>query len=324
MSTRPVGRTDNRTVEQLNYQHLFYFSIIAQEGGVARAARHLSLSHSTLSTQLRLLEEFLGGELFERGGRRLVLTPLGVQVAGYAKEIFRTGAELVDVARGRSAGVPPLLRAGVVSSLPKTIAYRLLAPALTLDEEAPFQIRQDSQSALVEELAAGRLHVVLSDTPLQAAAFRLHSHVLGETELFLYADARLAVQLGKGFPANLDGARILLPSSGGLRRAVEKWLADRELRPRVICEVDDAGLIRVFGGHGHGVFPVRGALRTEVEEAQGAVCIGKLEGIRERYYAISAERRIRHRGVAAIVEAARADLIPAVIEPRGKRTAAAG
>jgi LysR family transcriptional activator of nhaA len=237
--------------------------------------------------------------------------------------IFRTGAELVDVARGRRAGVPPLLRAGVVSSLPKTIAYRLLAPALTLDERAPFLVRQDSQSALVEELAAGRLHVVLSDTPLQAASFRLHAHVLGETELFLYASARLAARLGKGFPGNLDGARFLLPSSGGLRRAVEKWLADRDLRPGVICEVDDAGLTRVFGGHGHGVFPVRGALRTEVKEAHGAVCIGKLDGLRERYYVISAERRIRHRAVAAIVEAARADLIPAVIEPRSKRTAGA-
>lgn len=307
-------------MEQLNYQHLFYFSIIAQEGGVARAAKHLRLSHSTLSTQLRLLEDFLGGELFVRGGRHLVLTPLGVQVAGYAKEIFRTGAELVDVARGRSAGVPTILRAGVVSTLPKTIAYRLLAPALTLDEQAPFQVRQDSQARLVEELAAGRLHVVLSDMPVPASAFRLHAHVLGETELYLYGSSALAERLTPGFPATLNGAPLLLPAGGSLRRALERWLADRDLRPRIAGEIDDAGMMRVLGGKGHGLFPVRGALRTEVEEAHGAISIGKLEGIRERYYAISVERRIRHRGVAAIVEAARADLIP----PQGDTGSPAG
>lgn len=308
----------------MNYQHLFYFSMIAQEGGVARAAKHLRLSHSTLSTQLRLLEGFLGGPLFERGGRHLVLTPLGAQTAAYAKEIFRIGTELVDVARGRSAGVPPALRAGVVGSLPKTIAYRLLAPALTLDDRAPFHIRQDTLAALVDELATGRLHVVLSDAPLQSAPARLHAHVLGETDLFLYASARVAAELGKNFPANLDGARLLLPATGSLRRLVERWFADRHLRPRIIGEVDDAGMIRVLGGHGYGVFPVRDALRTEVEEAHGAVCVGKLEGIRERYYAISVERRIRHRGVAAIVEAARADLMraPGAPTPRGKRPAA--
>lgn len=309
-------------MEQLNYQHLFYFSIIAQEGGVARAAKHLRLSHSTLSTQLRLLEEFLGGELFERGGRHLVLTPLGVQVAGYAKEIFRTGAELVDVARGRTTGVPTVLRAGVVGTLPRTIAYRLLAPALTLDERAPFQVRQDSQARLVEDLAAGRLHVVLSDMPLPATSYRLHAHVLGETELYLYASARLASKLGKDFPASLDGAKLLLPAGGSLRRSIERWLSDRDLRPRIIGEIDDAGMIRVLGGHGHGLFPVRGALRTEVEEAHGAICVGKLEGLRERYYAISVERRIRHRGVAAIVEAARADLIPPAPPERPRRAAA--
>lgn len=308
-------------LEQLNYQHLFYFSIIVQEGGVARAAKHLRLSHSTLSTQLRLLEQFLGGELFERRGRNLVLTPFGAQVSAYAKEIFRTGAELVDVARGLAPGKSPVLRAGVVSSLPKTIAGRLLAPALTAAESASFLIRQDSQAALVEELAAGRLHVVLSDSPSQTAAYRLHAHILGETEIFFYASRALAAKLARAFPDSLSDARLLLPSQGGLRRAVERWLAERGIRPRVIGEVDDSGLVRALGGIGLGVFPVRGALRIEVEEAHGAVQLGKLVGLRERYYAISVERRIKHQGVAAIVESARADLIPAMLEPRNKQGA---
>jgi hypothetical protein len=117
-------------MEWLNYHHLFYFSVIVQEGGLAKAAARLRLSHSTLSTQLRALEEFLGCELFERCGRRLVLTPMGAEVAEYADEIFRMGAELVDVARGLKDGRCSALRVGVVDALPKTFIYRLLEPAM--------------------------------------------------------------------------------------------------------------------------------------------------------------------------------------------------
>ncbi len=293
-------------MEALNYQHLYYFWTIKREGGVARAARHLRLSHSTLSAQLRLLEQFLGGDLFERSGRRLVPTPLGLQVAGYAEDIFRMGTELVDVARGRSEGTHSVFRVGVVSSLPKTVAYRLLEPALKIDVSHALHVRQDSQSRLVEELAAGKLHVVLSDTPPQTGAFRLHAHVLGETELLLYGSPALAKRFGKRFPAGLEGAPVALPAAGGLRRAMDRWFADKGIHVRVACEVDDAGMLRVLGGNGLGLFAVRSALRTEVEEAHGAVCLGAMDGIRERYYALSVERRISHKGVAAIVEAARA------------------
>jgi LysR family transcriptional regulator, transcriptional activator of nhaA len=295
-------------MESLNYQHLFYFWVISREGGVARAAKHLHLTHSTLSAQLRLLERFLGGELFERGGRRLVPTPLGLEVAAHAEDIFRMGNELVEVARGKGSGARSAFKVGVVGSLPKTIAYRLIEPALSPGDMALLQVRQDTQARLTEELAAGRLHVVLSDTPPQAASFRLHAHVLGESDTLLYGTAKLARRYGKSFPASLEGAPVVLPAAGALRRALDRWFADRGVRVRVAGEMDDAGMIRVFGGHGLGLFPVREALRTEVEEAHHAVCLGPLDGVRERYYAISVERRIRHPAVVALVDSARATL----------------
>lgn len=295
-------------MQPLNYQHLFYFWVIAREGGVARAARHLRLSHSTLSAQLRLLEQFLGGQLFERAGKRLVLTPLGQEIAAYSGDIFRIGNELVEVARGHGAGAHTALRVGTVSGLPKTIAYRLTEPALRLDPAQVIHVRQDSQARLVEELATGRLHVVLTDTPPEPSAYRLHAHVLGETDLLLFGAPALAKRYGKRFPTLLEGAPVLLPSAGGLRRGLERWFADKGLRVKVTGEVDDAGMLRVLGGQGLGLFAVRSALRTEVEEAHGAMCLGPIDGVRERYYAISVERRITHRGVAAMVDAARATL----------------
>jgi LysR family transcriptional activator of nhaA len=319
-------------MDWLNYHHLFYFSVIVQEGGLAKAAVRLRLSHSTLSTQLRSLEQFFGSELFERRGRRLVLTPLGDEVAEYAAEIFRMGSELVDVARGHAQGRRAPLRVGVVNALPKTLTYRLLEPALQLDNSGPIHVRQDELEPLVEAIGANRLHLVLSDTPPpQGLAVRVHAHLLGDTDVLLFGTPQLADRYRSGFPDSLDDAPLLLPGrAASLRRGLERWLTDRGIRARIEGEIDDAGLLRVFGGAGLGLFPVRAALRTEVEESHGAVLVGKLEGLRERYYAVSTERRVRHPGVLALIERARLRLSMPTVDsasasgrtrtrPRGER-----
>lgn len=293
----------------LNFHHLFYFWRIAREGGVARAAERLHLTHSTLSAQLKSLESFLGGELFERRGKRLVLTPFGAEAASYADEIFRLGAELVEVAQRGASGRRSPLRVGVVSMLPRSTAYRLIQPALEADDEALVQVRQAPIERLVEELAAHRLDLVLSDAPpTPGSSFRLHAHLLGETGIDLYGSRALARRHGKNFPSSLEDAPLLLPLSGtSLRRAIDRWLTEHSVHARVAAELDDAALLRVFGVEGRGLFPVRIALRAEAE-VRGAVFVGTLEGVYERYYALSSERRIRHHGVATIVEAARREL----------------
>jgi LysR family transcriptional activator of nhaA len=318
-------------MEWLNYHHLFYFHAIVQENGLAKAAARLRLSHSTLSTQLRALEEFLGAELFERRGRSLVLTPLGAEVAEYATEIFRLGTELVDVARGHASVRAAPLRVGVVDALPKTLTYRLLEPALEAEGCGPVHVRQDELAPLLDDLATHKLHLVLSDTPPpHGLSVRVHAHVLGQTEVLLYGTPKLAARYRDGFPESLQDAPMLLPgAAASLRRGIERWLTDRGIHVRVEGLLDDAGLLRVFGAQGRGLFPVRAALRTEVEEAHGAVFVGKLEGLHERYYAVSAERRVRQPGVLALIERARVKLAAdrgagagerSSARPRAKRT----
>lgn len=293
-------------MEWLNYHHLFYFWVIVQERGLARAAHRLHLTHSTMSTQLRSLEEFLGGALFERRGRRLVLTPFGADVAEYASEIFRLGGELVDVARGRTEGRRSVLRVGVVGSLPKTLVHRLLEPALAALGGGTLHVRQDTSRRLVNGLGTGRLDIVLSDEIPDASTVRIHAHVLGETEILLYGARKLALRLRRGFPGSLQGAPFVLPSVGtNLRRRLDRWLVDRELNVQVEAEVDDAGMLRVLGGGGLGLFPVRAALRAEVEDVNDVVLAGRCAGLRERYYALTTERRVKHPAVAALIESAR-------------------
>lgn len=296
----------SRGQDWLNYQHLFYFWVIAREGGLSPAAKSLRVTHSTLSVQLRALEDFLGSPLFDRTGRRLVLTPFGAEMAAHSAEIFRLGAELVDVARGRAHPGRTAFRVGVVSALPKTLTYRLIEPGLA-DHLGPLQVRQDDLGRLLDELASHRLHLVLSDVPpADRQSLRVHAHLLGESEILLYGTRTLASRYRRGFPKSLEQAPLVLPrESASLRWLVDRWFADRGIRVRVEAEVDDAALLRVIGAAGRGLFPVRAALRAEVEEAHGVVLVGKLKGLRERVFAISAERRVRHPAVAAIIERAR-------------------
>ena len=296
-------------MEWLNYHHLYYFWIISKEGGVAAAARKLRLTHSTLSAQLRALERHFGTPLFERRGKRLALTPFGADAANYAADIFRLGHELGDLARGCGSSGRDVLRVGIVASLPKTLAHRLVSPALA-QERGTLVVRQGAAPLLFESLSAGRLHLVLSDEiPSHAPGIKLHAHDLGETDIVLYARGQLARRIRRGFPASLDGEPVVLPSATApVRRLLDAWFVSMGVRPRVKAEVDDAGLMRVFGSAGHGVFPVRAALQAEVEDLHDVQLVGSCDGLRERYYAVSMEKRIRHRGVAAIVEAARSSL----------------
>ncbi|MRG96942.1 LysR family transcriptional regulator [Polyangium spumosum] len=294
-------------VEWMNYHHLYYFWIIVREGGVARAARSLGLTHSTLSAQLRTMEEFFGLPLFERRGRRLVLTPFGEEAASYASDIFRLGQELVDVARGRATRGREVLRVGVVSTLPKTLTHRLLDPALEALGSGDVQVRQDALARLVDSLVSGRLDMILSDdVPAGSPLTRGHAHFLGESEILLYASSSLAKKLRRRFPDSLDGMPFVFPSAvSGLRRRLDGWFAKRGISVSIRAELDDAGLLRVFGGAGRGIFPVRAALRAEVEDLHDVELVGACEGLREPYFALSTERRIKHPAVAALVRSAR-------------------
>ncbi|MFO0649725.1 MAG: LysR family transcriptional regulator [Polyangiales bacterium] len=307
-------------MESLNYHHLHYFWLVTEEGSLSGAARRLRLTHSTLSTQLRSLEEALGGALFERRGKRLVLTPFGDDVRGYATDIFRLGNELLDVAGGRSTTRGRALRVGTVGTLPKTLTCDLLEPALALEGHSRVMVRQDSLARLVESLAAGRLDLVLADEVPADRSGRIHAHVLGETEILLYATPALARKYRGAFPASLQGAPFVMPSLGTtLRRNIDQWLLQSGVAVRVEAEVDDAALLRVFGARGRGVFPVRASVRAEIESVYRVVRVGACVGLRERYYALSVERRVRHPAVAAIIEAARANLPAPRATPRRRR-----
>jgi LysR family transcriptional activator of nhaA len=291
----------------INYKHLHYFWVVAMEGGVTRASERLHLTPQTISGQLSLLEDQLEVPLFNRVGRNLELTDIGRLVMSYADEIFSLGGELEEMIHQLPADRPQIFRVGVVDVVPKSIAHRILQPALRSAERIHMICREATLDNLLAELSVHRLDLVLADRPIPSTvSTRGFSHKLGECAVGCFATERLSRQLKGGFPRCLDGAPLLLPSAGNqLRAAIDKWLDKQRIHPRLLAEFDDSALMKAFGKQGAGVFIAPAAIEAEVEKQYQVKRIGRIDEVKEHFYAISIERRITHPVVSLILETAR-------------------
>lgn len=297
-------------MDWLNYHHLLYFWTVVREGGLAPAAKTLHLTHPTLHAQVHALEDALGEKLLVRQGRKLELTEVGRMVYGYADEIFGLGRELLDAVKGRPTGRPALLRVGIVDALPKLIVRRLLDPALQRPEPVRLVCTEGKADRLLASLALHELDVVLSDAPVApGSGVRAYSHLLGECGVTFFAVRALAQAVRPRFPRSLEGQPILLPGEGtALRRALESWFESRGIRPVVVAEFADSALAKTFGQDGFGVFLAPTAIEAEITRQGEVEVVGREDAIRERFYALSVERRLKHPAVVAILEEARGEL----------------
>jgi LysR family transcriptional regulator, transcriptional activator of nhaA len=297
-------------VSWLNYHHLLYFWTVARAGSIAKASEELRLAQPTISAQLKLLEQSLGHKLFERQGRKLVLTDVGRTVLRYADDIFRLGNELKNVLHGLpAAGQQLRLSVGVTDVIPKLVAERLLQPAFESSPVPRITCREGSLPQLLAALALHELDVVLADSPSpEPVSVRSFNHLLGKCGVSFFASSRLA-HLAHGFPRSLDGAPILLPSeASSIRRSLELWFDDQQLYPLVVGDFDDSALLKAFGQRGHGVFAMPSIIAAEVCRQFDVSVIGHTDDIETCFYAISVERRLRHPAVVAIAETARSRL----------------
>lgn len=297
-------------MEWLNYHHLLYFWTVAREGTIARASEELRLAQPTISGQIRLLEESLGEKLFRRSGRRLVLTDVGQVVFRYADDIFSLGRELRDSLRGLPTGRRLKFVVGIADVLPKLIAYRLLGPALQLPSGIQVVCREDKPQRLLASLAVHELDLVLSDAPIGPEAHvRAFSHLLGECGVTFFSATKHVRQYRRNFPHCLESLPFLAPGSHTtLRRSMDLWFQKRQLRPRISAEFDDSALMKVFGQAGLGAFAAPRVIEKEITKQYSVGVIARVDEIRERFYAISVERRLQHPAVVAISDAARHQL----------------
>jgi len=297
-------------MRHLNYSHLQYFWTVAHEGSVVKAAERLHITPQTISGQMRLLEEAIGQPLFNRVGRRLVLSEMGHVVLEYADEIFSIGAELSQVVREQRSAGPSKLSVGIVNSIPKLIAERIVAPALVDEDPVRIRCQEASLEQLLGELSVHKLDIVLSDQPMpQGLSLRAFNHRLGDSGLAFFSQRRTARRYKKDFPQSLDQAPMLLPSPhSALRRRLDEWFDINSIIPNVVGEVDDSALLKAFGEAGYGLFAAPSVIEEEICKMYSMTVIGRTDEITEQFFAISPERRIKHPSVARIIDAARSQL----------------
>ena len=294
----------------LNYKHLRYFWMVAKSGAIARAGEQLHLTPQAISGQLRELEAALGVELFRRAGRGLEVTDAGRRILSYAEEIFALGDELLEVARDQTTRKSLLFTVGIADSVAKSVAHRLVEPALRLPEAVRLVCREGRLTALLADLAVHRLDMVIADRPMPSNLnVRGYSHLLGESDLTVFAAGALIKTLNGKFPALLHGAPFLMPGDDvAIRPRLEQWLATRRLHPRIVGEFDDSALLKAFGQAGAGLFVAPTAIASYVCEQYRVSPVGRIESISEQLFAITSERRLSHPAIVAISQFARDEI----------------
>ena len=297
-------------MEWLNYHHLLYFWTVAREGGLAPAGKVLRLSQSAISGQIRQLESNLGQSLFERRGRKLEMTEIGRVVFRYAEQIFGLGREMLEVIHERPVDRPLRLVVGISDVVPKLLVRQLLAPALRQEQRVALVCHEDRFDRLLGSLAAHVLDVVIADAPIPPdGELPLFNHLLGESTVTVVAPPTLAATLKKNFPKSLADAPMLLPLTGtALRRNLESWFESVGVAPEVVAEAEDSALLKAFAADGMGGLFVPTPIASQVCRRYDVANVGEIEAVRERFYAITAERRLVHPGVVAMRSAARTKL----------------
>lgn len=307
-------------MERINYQHLYYFWAVAKYGSISAACEILHLAQPTISGQLAVFEQSVGAKLLRKEGRRLVLTETGRAVFHYADEIFALGREMKHMLKGRVTERGLRLNIGISDGLPKLIAYRLMEPVLRLSEPKQVHCVEDKTERLLTEIGLHSIDMILCDVPATpASGARVFNHFLGESSVAVFAAPELAERYRQDFPRNLNGAPFLLPTANtALRRSLDQWFDEQQISPVIQAEVEDSALLKTFGAAGAGLFFSPKAVATEIQRQYGTEVLGLADGVVERFYAITAQRRMKHPLVTAILERAQQGLFGLLDRPGRK------
>jgi len=290
----------------INFKHLRYFLVVAKEGSIAKASEQLHLTPQTISGQLSILEESLGEALFHRVGRNLELTEIGRLVVSYADEIFSLGGELEQMVKNLPEERQLVFNVGIADVIPKSIAYRLLAPALKLPESVRIICKEGDLSSLLSDLSVHKLDLIIADQPIPPNLNVKGSNLfLGKCGISFFAVKAIAKRLGTNFPECLNGQPLLLPGElNAVRNHLIQWLDNSHIYPKIIGEFDDSALMKAFGQGGAGVFIAPTAIADEVVKQYGVKIIGQTDDVIEQFYSISVSRKIKHPAITAINETA--------------------
>lgn len=288
-----------------NYKHLYYFWVVAKEGGISRAANKLDMAVQTVSAQVRELERSLGYALLKPAGRGLVLTEAGLAAMHQADLIFQLGENLPALVRDAASFPSVRLAVGISDGLPKLVVRRLLQPVVSMPN-LRLLCHEGELDDLLGDLALHRLDVVLSDRPAPSNPnIKLYSHAMGSTAVAWYGTAALVDSAMQGFPKSLAHVPLLLPTAHtAVRTRLDHWFEQRGIRPRIVGEFEDSALLKTFGASGMGIFPAADWVHTDLLAHYAVERLGLCDGVSEHFYAIGTEKKVQHPLVQSLLQPA--------------------
>ncbi len=288
-----------------NYKHLYYFWVVAKEGGISKAAGKLDMAVQTVSAQVHELERSLGYALLKPAGRGLVLTEAGVAAMHQADQIFQLGENLPAVVRDAVSAPTVRLAVGISDGLPKLVVHRLLMPVIP-EPHLRLLCHEGEFDELLGDLALHRLDVVFSDRPAPANPnIKLYGHRLGSSAIAWYGTQQLVQAASEDFPRSLANVPMLLPTAHtAVRARLDLWLEQRGIRPRIVGEFEDSALLKTFGASGMGVFPAAEWVHDNLTSHYAVQRLGPCEGVNEHFFAIGTEKKVRHPLVQRLLQPA--------------------
>lgn len=289
-----------------SYRHLYYFWVVAKEGGIARAAERLGMAVQTVSTQVRELERSLGYALLKPAGRGVALTDAGFAAMRQAEQIFQLG-ELLPVVLRDAVGSPTVrLVVGISDELPKLAVRSLMQPVMQAPHLRLLCLVGEFED-LLGDLALHRLDVVLADRAAPPnPSLKVYSHSLGSSALAWYAPPSLYAAARRNFPQSLATVPVLLPTThAAVRVRIDQWFERMAIKPNVVGEFEDSAMLKTFGAAGMGVFPMAGLVHHDLTVRYAVRRVGSCEGVDEHFFAIGARKKVLHPLVERLLAAER-------------------
>lgn len=284
----------------INYHHLFYFKVIAEEGTVSKAAEKLRIGQPTLSAQLKQFEDSLGVQLFERQHKKLILTEHGKVALDYSKNIFRMGSEMYEVLHDRFTPQKPTLHLGALDSVPKEIVLQLAKQALKI---SPCQITlsEGKFDELHRELTAHRMDLIVTNfLPNGLSGKGLYPRSIAKKSVSFYAAPKFK-HLKKDFPKSISGAPLILPTyDSKLRQDLDHWAKLNQIEMNIVVETQDISVHKLMATHQIGLIPAATHSVKEQLTQTELIEIGQLKGVHEELFLVTAQRKIENPIVAQL------------------------
>lgn len=288
-------------MQWLNYHHLYYFYVIAKEGSIAKAATKLNVGQPALSTQLRQLEESLGKNLFERKKQRLFLSEPGRIAFEYADQLFRLGSEMVEVLQDRLQNNRVHVQIGALDSVPKPVIMDVVMQAHK-HGNCTVSVLEGAGGDLLRELSAHQLDLLLSNYPPNVDFQSVYARSVAKLEVVVCAAPEFK-HLKKNFPHSLDGQPFIFPTiHSKLRRDLDHYFKVNQIRVDRIAETQDTSLQKLLGQKGVGLIPITQLATEDLVQEKKLIVLGKLPGIYEEIWLMSANRKIGNPIAASLMK----------------------